>query len=126
MALKVYSDASYLSAPRSRSRVGGNLFLGNYSDASKPNMYNVTLLFVASILKHVVSSAAEVEMGALFINMKEAEVIRTALEEMVRLQHEPTAIATDNSTEAGIANDTINKRLSKAMYIRFYCCQDQV
>ena len=29
MALKVHSDASYLSSPKSRSRVWGNLFLGN-------------------------------------------------------------------------------------------------
>ena len=59
MVLKVNSDASYLSAPKGSSLVVGGLFLGNYSDASNPNMHNVTLLAVASILKHVISSAAE-------------------------------------------------------------------
>ena len=45
-------------------------------------MHNGTLLAVASIIKHVVSSATEAEMGYLFINIKETKVIRTTLEEM--------------------------------------------
>ena len=43
-------------------------------------MHNGTLLYVTSILKHLVSSAAEEVMGTLFIDMKEVEVIRTMLE----------------------------------------------
>ena len=80
MALKVHSDASYLSAPKARSRAGGHLFKGKYSDASKANIHNGKLVYVVSIIKHVVSSAAEAEMGDLFINMKEEEVIRKTLE----------------------------------------------
>ena len=45
-------------------------------------MKNGTLLAVASILKHVVSSAVEADMGALFVNMRYVEVIRTTLEDM--------------------------------------------
>ena len=70
-------------------------------------MHNVTLLGFLSILKHVISSAAEGGMGALFINMKKEEVIRTTLEEMGWPKREPTPIATDNSTAVGISNNTI-------------------
>ena len=73
-------------------------------------MHNVTLLGFLSILKHVISSAAEGGMGALFINMKKEEVIRTTLEEMVWPQREPTPIATNNSTAVGIAYDKIKQR----------------
>ena len=81
-------------------------------------MHNGTLLAIALIIKHVVSSAAEVEMGALFINMKEAEVIRTTIEEMGWPQKGPTPIATNNSAAVWIANDTIKQRRSKAIYMR--------
>ena len=63
----------------------------------------------------MVSSASEAEMGALFINMKEAEVIRTTLEDMGWNQRKQTQIATNNSTAVGIVNDTINQRRSKYM-----------
>ena len=89
-------------------------------------MHNGKLLYSASILKHVVSSASEAEMGALCVNMKEAEVIKTMLEDMGWPQHKPTTIATDKSTEVCIFNYTINKRLSKSMDMRFYWCQDRV
>ena len=42
-------------------------------------MHNVKLLSVASILKHVVYSVAEAEMGDLFINMKEVDTIMITL-----------------------------------------------
>ena len=58
--------------------------------------------------------------------MKEAEVIRTTLEEMGWPQHEPTPIATDNSIAVGIEDDAIKKRRSKAMDMRLYWYQDQV
>ena len=89
-------------------------------------MHNGTLLAIASILKHMVSSVAEVGMGALFINMRYVEVIRTTLEDMGWTQREPKPIATNNFTVVGIANDTIKQRRSKAMDIRFYWCQDRV
>ena len=85
MALRVHRDASYLSAPKSRSRLGGHFLLFNYSDASKPNMHNGKLLVIASMIKHVLSSSAEAEMSALFIIMKDAEVIIHFLKDMLCL-----------------------------------------
>ena len=70
-------------------------------------MHNRTLLSITLIIKHMVYSAEEADMGDLFMNMKEAEVIRTTLEEMGWPKREPTPIATDNSTAVGISNNTI-------------------
>ena len=50
MALKLHSDASYLSAPKAKSWVEGRLFLGTYSDASNPRINNGRFLVVASII----------------------------------------------------------------------------
>ena len=74
----------------------------------------------------MVSSASEAEMGALFINMKEAEVIRTTLEDMGWNQRKQTQIATNNSTAVGISNDKIKQGRSKAVDMRLYWCQDRV
>ena len=52
------------------------------------------------------SSAFEAGLGALFITAKELVPIRHTLVEMVWHQL-PTPIHTDNSTAAGVVNDTI-------------------
>jgi hypothetical protein len=41
---------------------------------------NGAILIVSKVLKHVMSLAAEAEIGAIFINAKEGAVLRTALE----------------------------------------------
>ncbi len=79
MILAVHSDASYLSEPKARSRAGGNFFL---SENDKDPKDNGALHVVAKIIKQVMSSAAEAELGGLFINAKTAVPIRTTLEEL--------------------------------------------
>ena len=72
-------------------------------------------IFVATgILKIVVCSAAEAELGALFLNLKEGKILRLVLEEMGHRQP-PTPVHCDNSTAAGIANDTVRKKRSQSM-----------
>ena len=41
---------------------------------------------VAAILENVMASASEAELGGIFINNKEEEVLRTSLKEMGHLQ----------------------------------------
>jgi hypothetical protein len=89
-------------------------------------MHNGALFTIAGLIKHVMSSASEAELAGLFINGKEAAVIRTTLYEMGWKQQEPTPITTDNSTASGIANDTIQQKRSKAMDMRFYWIRDCV
>ena len=76
-------------------------------------------------MKHVVASAGEAEVGALFFNCKDAAMLRTALIEMGHPQP-ATPIQTDNSFAAGMANNTVKQRRSKAMDMRFYWIQDRV
>jgi hypothetical protein len=62
MILNIYSDASYLSEREAKSRAGGFLYLGS-NIASKNKLTNGAILIIRTIIKHVISSAAEAEIG---------------------------------------------------------------
>jgi hypothetical protein len=53
-----------------------------WATAPKPTekLTNRAILIISKVLKHVMSSAAEAEIGAVFINAKEGAVLRTTLE----------------------------------------------
>jgi hypothetical protein len=133
MVLHVESDASYLTAAKARSRASGYLFLSaRPADPSKPPApdsppppANGAIDVLCQILREVVSSAAEAELAALFHNGKTACPLRLCLEELGHPQP-PTPIVTDNSTAAGIANDTVKQKRSKAIDMRFYWIRDRV
>jgi hypothetical protein len=61
MILNIHRDASYLSISNARSRLGGLFFLGNKSP--KQEKLNGSILNVAAVIKNVVASAAESEVG---------------------------------------------------------------
>ena len=65
------------------------------------------------------SSAAEAELGALYINAREVIPLRHLLLEMGHPQP-PTPIQTDNSTALGVVNNTIQPKRTKAMDMRFH------
>ena len=69
---------------------------------------------MCTVLKFVASSAAEAELGALFLNIKEGRVLRLTLAEMGHLQT-PTPIHGDNATALGITNETVKKHRSRPM-----------
>eukprot|EP00804_Cyclotella_cryptica_P019453 CCRYP_006629-RA/>CCRYP_006629-RA protein AED:0.22 eAED:0.22 QI:0/0/0/1/0.33/0.25/4/0/510 len=94
MVLAVHSDASYLSEPKARSRAGGHFFLSS-ATATPPN--NGAILNIAHIIKHVMASATEAELAALYIVAREAVYIRIILEELGHKQP-ATPLQTDNST----------------------------
>jgi hypothetical protein len=71
------------------------------------------------------SSAAEAEIEAVFINAKEGTVLRTTLEELGH-PHPPTPLETDNTTATGYKNGTIKQKRTKAMEMRFYWVKDRV
>ena len=71
------------------------------------------------------ASAAEAELGAIFVNGQDAVPIRTTLDEMNHPQP-PTPIQVDNATAVGIANRTIKQRQSKSMDMRFYWVTDRI
>ena len=81
MILNVHSDASYLSEKKAKSRMGGYFFLGQMPKKNKDIFINGSIHVLCGILRLVVCSAAEAELAALFLNMREAKRSRLMLEE---------------------------------------------
>ena len=80
---------------------------------------NGALINISKIIKAVMSSAAEAELGALFINAKLAVVIRKTLKEMGHPQPR-TPVQTDNSTAHGVLTNIISPKATKAMDMRYH------
>jgi hypothetical protein len=100
MVLAIHSDAGYLNEEGAGSRAGGHHFLSENIPAPSNNgaIYNE-----ASMIKLVMSSAAQAKIVALYINAQKGVKERNILEEMGHTQP-PTPIQTDNSTADGIIN----------------------
>jgi hypothetical protein len=101
MILYIHSDASYLSVSNAHSRLGGLFFCGD--KPPQEDTLNGSILNVASVIKHVVASMAESEVGACFQNTKSGAPLRVTLTELGHIQP-PTPLRTDNSTAFGILN----------------------
>jgi hypothetical protein len=106
MILHIHSDASYLLVSTTRSRLGGLIYLG-YNPPNEEKL-NGSILNVASVIKNVVASAAESEVGTCFQNSQTAAPLRVMLIELGHKQA-ATPLRTDNSTAYGILNETIKK-----------------
>jgi len=70
------------------------------------------------------SSAAEAELAALYINAREAVYIRQILHEMGHPQPR-TPIQTDNSTAEGVINNKIQPKRMRAMDMRLHWLCDR-
>ena len=94
MILWIHSDAGYNNSRNARSRAGGHLYLSN----TKGNIHNDNgaILAIAKTIKNVMASATEAELGALYINKREAVPIRNLLTELGHKQP-PTMVITDNA-----------------------------
>ena len=69
MILAIHSDASFLSEKNARSRAAGVYYMANNND---DDLHNSTVLVLSTIIKHVMASASEAELAALFYNCREA------------------------------------------------------
>jgi hypothetical protein len=121
--LHIHSDASYLSVSNARSRLGGLFFLGN--KYPEQNALNGSILNVAAVIKNVVASGAESEVGACFHNAQSGVPLRVTLTELGHTQP-PTPLRTDNSTAYGNVLETIKQKRSKAMDMRCHWLTDRV
>ena len=109
MILALHSDASHLSEPKSKSRAAGHFYLTRNNNK---DMNNGTILTLSKIIKHVVGSASEAEVAALFYNCETAIPLRLALMEMGHPQPKTPAV-TDNTTAEGLMNETMTSNKSK-------------
>jgi hypothetical protein len=123
MMLRIHSDDSYLSVSNTHSLLGGLFFCG--AKSPHEDKLNVSIPNVASIIKNVVASAAESEVGACFQSAQSGAPIRVTLTELGHIQP-PTSLRTDNSTAFGILHETIKQKRSKSMDMRYYWLTDRV
>jgi hypothetical protein len=115
MVLAGFSNALYLSESKAHSRAGRHFFMSN-NTAKPPN--NVAILTIAQIIKAVISSATEADVGALYINCREAIPTCHTLEFMGHPQS-PTPMQTDNTTALSVVNNKVIKKL-KAMDMKYH------
>ncbi len=97
-----------------------NLLSNN--DQLPPN--NGAIMTNATIIKAVMSLAAEAELGALFSNAKEAVYLRQILTKIGHPQP-CTPIQTNNTTAEGVINNKIQPKQTKAMDMRFNWLSNQ-
>jgi hypothetical protein len=106
MILQIHRDASYLSVSNARSRLGGLFLLGNKSP--EQDKLNGSILNVAAVIKNVVASAAESEVGACFHNAQSGAPLRVTL------------------TELGHTQPRRKQKQSKAMDMRYHWLTNRV
>ena len=116
MFLTGHSDASHLSKTKARSIAGAHFFMSN-NTTFPPN--NGAVFTIYKIIKAVMSSSEEAELGAMFIKCKESIPARQALEEMGHKQP-PTPMQTDNTTAHGVVNNNISSKRLKSMDMRLH------
>ncbi len=121
--LNIHSDASYLTAPKSRSRAGGHFSLGSVPVDGQPIKLNGAIHSLCKILKFVAASVAEAELGALFLNAQESKIMLITLKELGHPQP-PTPIHIDNTCVVGIVNNTIKRQRSRSMEMRYFWLLD--
>ena len=109
MIMNVHSDASYLSESDAQSRACGHFFMGWLPKDGDPIRLNGAFFTLCAILRFVVASAAEAELGALFLNCKEGMIFCLTLEELGH-PHPRTPVHCDNATAASITNNTVKRQ----------------
>jgi hypothetical protein len=68
MILNIHSDASYLTEAKARSRACGHFFMGWMPKNGEPIQLNGAFHVSMTIMRFVVASVAEAELGALYHN----------------------------------------------------------
>ena len=102
--------------PRAASNMDPTSYWRNmnqYQDVIGP------ILKLSQVIKFLISSAAEVELGYTLITAKKIVPMRQTLIEMGWPQP-PTPIQTDNSLAEGVLNYTIIAQKNKSMDLRFH------
>ncbi len=125
MILNIHSDASYLLEANARSRTCGHFFMGWMPKDNKPIRLNRAFNVSTTILRFVVASAAEAELGALYHNCQTGISFQLTLTEMGHPQPK-TPVRCDNTTAVGIANNTIKQQHSQSMEMRFFWIGDKI
>ena len=130
MVLTTESDASYLSAPKARSRLAGIYYFSELPRRDNDGALTVprrngVVQVLSKISRHVLSSAMEAEVGAAFETAREACPLRVTCAEMGHPQP-PTPLFVDNAAAVGFATSTTKIKRSKAIDMRYHWLSDRV
>jgi hypothetical protein len=125
MILNIHSNASYLSELNVHSRACGHFFVGWSPKDGDPIKLNGAFFTLCTILRFVVASVAEAELGGLFLNCKEGIIFQLTLEELGHPQPR-TSVHCDDTTTVGIANNTVKWQQSRSMEMRYFWVGDKV
>ena len=121
MELATYSNTGYLNESDARSWVSGHFPLSKNTTFSTNSG---AILTIEQIIKNVMSSESEVELGALYIAVIEAEYIQIILKELRHKQPKPP-IQTNNYTAEGVINKKIEPKRTKSIDMRLYRLRDR-
>ena len=94
-------------------------FLGSMPGDGAPTQRNGNIAITCKILKIVAASTTKVDLGALFMNAKEARVICLILAELGHSQL-PKPIHIDNTTAVRIVNSMVKRQRSQSMEMRCF------
>jgi hypothetical protein len=89
------------------------------TSSSDDTTVNGAILASTAIMKPVLSSVSEAEIGALFFNCKKATILQTTLHKMGYPQP-ATPMQTNNSMACRIVNSNIKQQRSCAINMCFY------
>jgi hypothetical protein len=106
MVMNIHLDVSYLSKAKACSRTCSHFFMGWMRKYGDPIKINGTFHVSANILRFVVVSAAEAELGALYHKCQTGIVFPQMLEAMGHKQPK-TPVHCNNATAVSITNNTV-------------------
>ena len=93
--------------------------MGSVPTTGQPIILNGAFYVNTSIMRFVVASAAEAELGALFRNCQDGIIFRLTLENLGHPQPK-TPVHCDNAMAVGIATNTVKRQRARAMEMRFF------
>ena len=117
--LAIHSDASYLAKRKPGSRAGWHLYFADGSKEEHP--YNAPVHSIAQIIRNVMTSAFDAEIGALFVNSRQAISARQWLEKVGHLQP-PTRIQSDNTTGLRFVTKNLQPKPTKSTEMNYWLC----
>jgi hypothetical protein len=127
MQLEAHSDASYLSEPKSRSRVACFFTCGTptYHGIDAPYVINGAITIICAIIQHVVNSVAEAEIAGIYTTALEGTHLRQGLVDLGHPQNS-TTIVYDNQVAGSLLSKTGKPRRSKMIAMRYHWVQDRI
>ena len=99
--------------------------MGSLPKDGEPLILNGEFHANTQLMRFAVTSAAEVELGALFCNCQDGILFRLTLHNLGHPQPK-TPVHCDNATAVGIASNTVKRQQARAMEMRFIWVGDKI